>query len=138
MANETKTATSRRKSSTETEVATSAPAKKVAKTSAAAASVTAAATPAATKPIAKTAAKKAPAVSDKPQPEKAASKKAAPAKKVAKTKATGQPITADARLRHIEVAAYYIAEKSGFSGDPSECWLAAEREVDGLLLAGKL
>lgn len=49
------------------------------------------------------------------------------------------PITPEVRLRHIEVAAYYIAEKRGFAdGDTAEDWLTAERQVDHLLLSGKL
>ncbi len=48
-------------------------------------------------------------------------------------------ITAEERLRYIEVAAYYIAEQRGFAGgDPSEDWKLAERQVDSLLLEGKL
>jgi hypothetical protein len=86
-----------------------------------------------------TAAKTAPV---KATPKKvSASKTEKPAEKkpaVRKAKATGQPITADTRLRHIEIAAYYIAEKSGFSRNPADCWMAAESEIDGLLLAGKL
>ena len=133
MASETKAATSRRNCSTEPEVAASKTIKKTvsksaspAKTAAKAPSKTVAKTPvkSATKKVA------APAKADKP----AAKKTTTPRK----TKATGQPITADARLRHIELAAYYIAEKSGFSRNPSECWTAAESEVDSLLLAGKL
>jgi hypothetical protein len=108
-----------RKSSTET--ASSKPAKKAATKTAVAA-----------KTAPKTTAKKTttPVKADKPL----AKKTAAPRKR----KSTGQPITADTRLRHIEVAAYYIAESSGFSRNPADCWIAAEGEVDGLLLSGKL
>ena len=74
--------------------------------------------------------KATPAKAEKP----VAKKPAAPRKR----KSTGQAITADIRLRHIELAAYYIAEKSGFSRAPADCWVAAESEVDSLLLAGKL
>jgi hypothetical protein len=122
MANETKTGTSR-KSSTETK----SPAPKAVKK---AATKTAAATG---KTAAKTTAKKAsapPAKTEKPVAKRTASPR--------KAKSTGQPITADARLRHIEVAAYYIAERSGFSRNPADCWVAAESEVDGLLLSGRL
>lgn len=120
MASETKAATSRRKSSTETKTTAAKPVKKTA-------SKVAAPAKSAIKPKAE---KAAPAKAAKP----AAKKPAAPRK----SKSTGQPITADARLRHIEIAAYYIAEKSGFSRDPGDCWIAAEAEVDSLLLAGKL
>lgn len=120
MASETKAAASRRKSSTETKTVAAKPAKKTASKAAAPAKT-------AVKPKAE---KAVPAKAAKPT-----AKKAAP---VRKPKSTGQPITADARLRHIEVAAYYIAEKSGFSRDPGDCWVAAESEVDSLLLSGKL
>lgn len=128
MASETKAGTSRRKSNTETKVAAPKAVKKTA-------SKTAAAPLAPTKTASKTtskvtATKAAPAKAAKP----AAKKPAAPRK----SKSTGQPITTAARLQHIEIAAYYIAEKSGFSRDPADCWAAAESEVDGLLLAGKL
>lgn len=129
MASDTKTVTSRRKSSTATKTGASKPAvKPVAKT------------PAKTSTTTKAGTSKRAAVT--PTPKQEAATKAAPLaeKKTAtrKRKATGQPITAEARLRHIEVAAYYIAEQSGFSRNPADCWIAAESEVDGLLLAGKL
>lgn len=81
------------------------------------------------------------------------SSKAAPAKKKAavaevaakpaaarprKTKAALVQTTPETRLRHIEVAAYYIAEKRGFGGNPADDWLAAEQQIDHLLLAGQL
>lgn len=120
MASETKAAKSRRKSSTETKTVAAKPAKKTASKDAAPA-----------KPAVKPkAGKAAPAKTAQP----VAAKPAAPRKR----KSTGQAITADIRLRHIEVAAYYIAEKSGFSRAPADCWVAAESEVDSLLLAGKL
>jgi len=34
------------------------------------------------------------------------------------------------RRRRIEVAAYLIAEREGFSTDPAHNWIAAEREVE--------
>lgn len=116
MASETKTSSSRRKSSSDTKTSTAKPTKK-------------------TVAPAKTASKIS---APKAKPAKAKDEK--PVKKTAarKPKSTGQPITVEARLRHIEVAAYYIAEKSGFSRTPADCWSAAECEVDGLLLAGKL
>ena len=43
------------------------------------------------------------------------------------------------RQQYIEVAAYHVAERGGFSdGRNSENWLAAEAEIDQLLAAGKL
>ena len=50
--------------------------------------------------------------------------------------ATKARMTPDQRERHIQVAAYYLAERRGFSpGDPLADWLAAESEIDRLLLA---
>ncbi len=129
MASETKAATSRRKSSAEPKVAAPKTAKKTVSKAAAPAKT---ATKAVAKPPAKTSTKKVAAATPAEKP--AAKKPAAPRK----TKSTGQPITADTRLRHIEIAAYYIAERSGFSRNPSDCWIAAESEVDSLLLTGKL
>lgn len=116
MASETKTGTSRK---------TSSPAPKVVK-KAATKTVAAAGKTAAKSTTTKKAA--APAKTDKPAAKRAPTPRKSP----------GQPITADTRLRHIEVAAYYIAENSGFSRSPADCWIAAESEVDGLLLSGKL
>lgn len=43
------------------------------------------------------------------------------------------------RQKYIEVAAYHVAERGGFSdGRNSENWLAAEAEIDQLLAEGKL
>lgn len=130
MPSETKAGTSRRKSSTETKVAAPKTAKKTSTKVAATVKTAAKAAPVKTTK----AEKPVPAKVEKTAAKPAAKKPAVPRK----AKATGQPITADARLRHIEIAAYYIAEKSGFSRNPSDCWIAAESEVDSLLLSGKL
>lgn len=45
-------------------------------------------------------------------------------------------VTPEERRKMIEEAAYYRAEKAGFTGDPLEHWLAAEKEVDAMLKAG--
>lgn len=43
------------------------------------------------------------------------------------------------RRNYIEVAAYYIAERRGFSeGHETDDWTAAEMEIDRLLEEGKL
>ena len=48
---------------------------------------------------------------------------------------TRVPVDARERLRMIEQAAYYRAEHRGFeTGHEVEDWLAAEREIDALLL----
>jgi hypothetical protein len=97
----------------------------------------------AAKPKKASTAKAAKAITPKAEPAKkkvaVAEKTAKPAeKKPRKTKATAMPITAEMRLRHIELAAYYIAEKRGFSGSPADDWLAAEQQIDHLLMAGQL
>jgi len=42
-------------------------------------------------------------------------------------------VTPEQRQRMVESAAYYLAEKNGFSGDPQQYWLQAEKEVDATL-----
>lgn len=73
-----------------------------------------------------------------------AAKKAAPkttASKTAKPAATRKKsvkpaiITSEDRYKMIEVAAYYIAEKSGFGHDHMHYWLQAEQEIDAKLNA---
>lgn len=67
----------------------------------------------------------------------------APAKKTAsKTTASGSKksgtssiVTSQNRLQMIETAAYYIAEKHGFSGPSTDHWLAAEKQIDSQLNA---
>jgi len=47
-----------------------------------------------------------------------------------------RPVTGEERLRRIAEAAYFRALNRGFqSGDTVDDWLAAEREIDALLLA---
>lgn len=37
------------------------------------------------------------------------------------------------RYEMIKVAAYFIAERSGFVGDLHECWVQAEKQIDKML-----
>ena len=66
-------------------------------------------------------------------------KKTAPTKKAAtKTKTTtskpNKSITAEERWQMISEAAYFLAEKRGFSGgNPCDDWTQAESQVDALL-----
>lgn len=60
-----------------------------------------------------------------PAPAPAAVRPVAPAPKVEQ-----KTISRDERQRMIEQAAYFLAEKHGFSGDSSAHWAAAEAEVD--------
>jgi hypothetical protein len=46
-------------------------------------------------------------------------------------------LTLDQRNHYVSVAAFYIAERRGFTlGNPAEDWLAAEAEVDRLIASG--
>jgi len=48
-------------------------------------------------------------------------------------------VSPEQRRHYIEVAAYYIAERRGFTeGDPLADWAEAEREIDDLLRRGSL
>ena len=83
------------------------------------------------------------AVAAKPvkAPAKAATAKIAPVKaKEAKAPARRRHATdPEQRRNYIEVAAYYIAERHGFTpGRELADWAAAEEEIDRLLVAGKL
>lgn len=52
-------------------------------------------------------------------------------------KASASPfrtITQAERQRMIEEAAYYRAERAGFTGDPDEHWNASEKEIDARLV----
>lgn len=39
-------------------------------------------------------------------------------------------VSAEHRYRMIEVAAYYLAEKDGFAGNPVDYWIAAELQFN--------
>jgi hypothetical protein len=61
-------------------------------------------------------------------------RKKTPNKKTA-TKTTG--VSSDVRLQMIREAAYYKAEKRGFSpGNDHQDWVEAEQEIDQLLIQG--
>jgi len=63
-------------------------------------------------------------------------RKAAP--KAASSKlATKRQVSAEERYRMIQEAAYFRAEKEGFTCDPWKCWLVAEAEVDALLAGSR-
>jgi len=84
-------------------------------------------------------------------PAKAATKiattlKAAPARpatakpaRAAPAKAAKPQVSSEQRRHYIEVAAYYIAERRGFSGaSVHDDWVQAEFEIDQLLREGRL
>jgi hypothetical protein len=92
--------------------------------------------------------KATPAVKPAPTPKKAiakpaaakpavAKKVAAPAKKATAPKKTAaktsSKIGPEERYRMTEVAAYYIAERDGFGGNPSDYWIKAEAQINLLL-----
>lgn len=65
-----------------------------------------------------------PAVARKGTAQKTAAAKARPAAR----KAVAQP-SPEERYRMVQTAAYFIAERNGFGGCPSEYWAAAELEI---------
>jgi len=100
----------------------------------------------AVKKVAVTSAKVATKASIKTATQTAATGKAAAAKPATRkaaadppAKAARSPIAPEQRRHYIEVAAYYIAERRGFSGaSVHQDWVQAEFEIDQLLRAGKL
>jgi len=66
-------------------------------------------------------------------------KVAVPRKTGASSRRVATPaIRPEERHHLIEVAAYYLAERRGFHGaSTDEDWLQAEREIDGMIEAGK-
>lgn len=98
-----------------------------------AAARTAAKAPAAAKV---TAPKKAETTAAKP---KAVASAPAAAPKAARAVKRHRAVTPEQRRYYVEVAAYYIAERHGFTaGRELSDWTAAEAEIDRLLAAGML
>lgn len=91
----------------------------------------------------KTAAKKPAAAKASPAKKAvaAAPKKAATAPKKATTKAAAaavkSSITPEQRYCMVAEAAYFLAERQGFLGDPVQDWIAAEAEIAAFLKKGK-
>ncbi len=74
-------------------------------------------------------AKPKPAILDKKSPK--AAKRSPPA--------TALGVTAEQRRCYVEVAAYFIAERHGFTpGRAQEDWVSAELEIDRMLAEGRL
>ncbi len=65
------------------------------------------------------------------QPKKRVTKKAAGSKKTSPK--AGKKVSSEERMKMIEQAAYYIAEKDGFKGDPHAYWVAAEAQISALI-----
>lgn len=71
--------------------------------------------------------------SDVPAPKSAAKPSEAPAKPAAAKPAAAKPSPAE-RTKMIAEAAYYLAQKRGFSGGNELAdWTAAEKQVDALI-----
>jgi hypothetical protein len=87
----------------------------------------------------KTTKAKVPTKSQVTAPRKAATKKKATRKaaprKAAPKKVARPQISAEDRYKMIEQAAYFLAEKQHFHGDPSAIWVQAEKEVDAQIAA---
>lgn len=78
-------------------------------------------------------------VAPAPQSKPAAKKKPVAAATSAPARPARHPVSEEQRRNYIEVAAYYIAERRGFSGTSAlEDWTQAEAEVDRMLREGKL
>ena len=77
------------------------------------------------------------AVAPAPAVKKAAAKKTIPAKVPASATATRLAVSVEQRHNYIEVAAFYVAQRRGFSpGNPIDDWATAEQEVDRLIDSG--
>lgn len=112
------------------------------------AAVSAAPAPAVPKPAAKKAPAKKATAAPKPAVKKAAAaprpaakpalKKPVPSKPLVPVPGVeGPAVDAAQRANYIEVAAYYIAQRRGFTpGDPQQDYLDAAAEIDQLIAAG--
>lgn len=58
--------------------------------------------------------------------------KAATTKAPAKAKSV-KKIGPEQRYKMVEMAAYYIAERHGFEGNPSDYWAQAEAQIEAML-----
>jgi len=78
--------------------------------------------------------KKKPAAK-KPAAKKPAAKKPAPKKAAIKKAVASKPnkISAEERYRMVEVAAYFMAERNKFAGNPVGYWAAAEVQIKKML-----
>jgi len=79
----------------------------------------------------------APLAADAPA-KKPAAKKTSATKTVLKPSTAPKPVfSTEQRNHYVAVAAFYIAERRGFTlGNPMEDWIAAEAEVDRLIASG--
>lgn len=70
-------------------------------------------------------------------PKKAAGRKKAAPKRTSRKAAPKRQVPDEERHHMIEEAAYFEAEKQGFSCDPWRCWLDAEAEIDARLASSR-
>jgi len=68
---------------------------------------------------------------------KATSRRKAAPKAASSKLAPKRQVSAEERYRMIQEAAYFRAEKQGFSCDPWKCWLVAEAEIDAKLAGSR-
>ena len=68
---------------------------------------------------------------------KAAARKNATPRAAAKKNGSEKQISLEERFRWVQEAAYFKAKREGFNCDQSECWLAAEAEVDARLASSR-
>jgi hypothetical protein len=73
------------------------------------------------------------ATAPQPAPKKATGRKKAAAKRTPGKASPKRRISEEERYHMIQEAAYFQAEKRGFSCDPWKCWLDAEAEIDARL-----
>ncbi len=57
-------------------------------------------------------------------------KPATSTRKPAAKKAKAAAVSPEHHYRMVEVAAYYLAEKDGFTGNPVDYWIAAELQIN--------
>jgi hypothetical protein len=68
---------------------------------------------------------------------KAGARKNATPRAAAKKNGSEKQISLEERFRWVQEAAYFKAEREGFNCDQSECWLAAEAEIDARLASSR-
>lgn len=91
-----------------------------------------------TSKVTATVAKKPTKAAAAPKAKPIAAKKPA-VKTAARKKSASATVTSEQRSNYVEIAAYYIAERRGFTpGDPLADWAEAETEIDRLLATGRL
>lgn len=81
----------------------------------------------------KTTTRKTTTTADKPVAAKKTTTRKPAASKAKSADISVSKINPEERYRMVEVAAYFLAERSGFAGNPVEYWTAAEAQISKLL-----